>query len=264
MDKHKPLKNENSQIELRELAPEEFWGGRVSLEEVDREAIAKAIKEAADELDFTYSGFLVDGSYTFTRYPRRAFGPVPPIELYQRALAKLQEKLGGVPVEEEKVGEQEKFRVLLGLQEGYDEYERQNFLKELESGAFTNLAEAKSQLLERIPSLKERESELAQIGDIDELVAYLKGISLAREHSVDEVREFLGDGFEVKEAYIYSVGPWGEYQEPAVVITGDPAQLAKVYALADAFKQERIAVEDLGEGKAWMVETPHCRQHDEE
>ena len=39
--------------EFRELRPEEFWGGLVSVEGLSDEEFAKKISEAANELGFT-------------------------------------------------------------------------------------------------------------------------------------------------------------------------------------------------------------------
>lgn len=81
-------------------------------------------------------------------------------------------------------------------------------------------------------------------------------------HDSCEVKSILGNDFEVTNAEIYSVGPWGKYTEPAVLITGNKINLQKVYNLAYEFKQSRFCVEDLDRNKSYMVETSHCNDPD--
>ena len=101
-EKHQSTQEKIKKVEVRELAPEEFWGGSVTLGELSEEEFAQRIGEVANELSFTYSGYRVSGNYYFSRYPRRAFGPVAPVGKYQEALQKLAEKLGTVGNEEKK------------------------------------------------------------------------------------------------------------------------------------------------------------------
>ena len=197
---------------FRELQPEEFWGGSVSLRNIKEEDFESAISQLALELQFTYSGYrsskdLEEANYNFSRYPRRKFGPVAPIQQYRLALTKLGEKLHTQMTEEQKA-EKPVLRVLLGLHEGYD-----------------------------------------------------KNTTL---HTAQEVNEELGDGITTKPAEIYSVGPWGKYTEPAVIIECDPSQIGKVYTLAEKFHQARFAVENLQAGTSHMVETKYCTDPDKE
>lgn len=121
-------KTQEQATKFRELKPEEFWGGSVSFEGLSPEEFAQKIKEAAEETGFTYSGYTSEEEYHFSRYPRRAFGPVASIEKHQEALKVLAEKLG-VNSKEEVRTEEPRFRVLLGLEEGYLEYKKKELLK---------------------------------------------------------------------------------------------------------------------------------------
>ncbi len=259
-------KFESPKKEFRELAPEKFWGGSIEINDIPLEEFSKIIKEAADEQGFTYSGYRIDKpngnfEYHFSRYPRRAFGPVAPIETYQTALNTLAEKLGA-KAHEETLTEEPKFRVLLGLQEGYAAYKVENIRKMIENGE--DLEMVKQQLRKEISNIEEFGIRLDEISTTEELSRILDETDFTKEHSVEEVSSILGEEFQITPAEIQSVGPWGEYREPAVVIEGDKKGLDKVYKLAEDFHQARIAVEDLQEGKSWMVETKYCEDPDKE
>ncbi len=212
MNGEKLTPQEISKIEIRELAPEKWWSGKLDVKISDEE-FEEVITKVAKDLDFTFSGYKVKGkeegfSYHFSRYPRRAFGPVAPIESHQTALRRLAEEIKSQGIEEEQSREP-KFRVVLGLIEGY-----------------------------------EREEPMT--------------------HNPLEVQNHLGENFKLTEGEIYSVGPWGKYTEPAVVIEGDLSNLNKVYELAEKFHQSRIAVEDLQKAQSFMVETKWCTDPDKE
>jgi len=248
--------------EVRKLAPEEFWCGSVSLGELSEEDFAQRIGEAANELGFTYSGYCVLGYYHLSRYPRRAFGPVAPVEKYQEALQKLADKLG-TSGNEEKKSEQPKFRVLLGLQEGYAEHKKRAIIESIDKGEITEIGKAKEIVRAEIGGLSEVGIDVDKFSSINELRDVLEKTNLGRDHTLAEVQEVLGEGFDLVSAEIYSAGSWGKYTEPATIIEGDKSQLQKVYNLAEKFRQARIAVEDLQDGQSYMVETKYCEDHDE-
>jgi len=255
---------EQKKTEVRELKPEEFWGGSVFVEGLSKEEFSQKLKEAADELGFTYSGYLIEKSdggfeYRFSRYPRRAFGPVPSIEKHQQALQKLEEKLG-VKGREEGKTEKPRFRVLLGLQEGYLEYKKVSIIERIDKGQISNFEEAKAVINSEIGDVL----DIYKFTSLNELKEGLEKINLGKNHSFEEVQKELGEKFDLTQAEIYSVGPWGKYTEPAVVIEGDIKELQKVYALAEKFHQARIAVENLGAGQSYMVETKYCEDPDKE
>jgi len=254
--------------EFRELRPEEFWSGFVSVENLSDEEFAQKISEAAKELGFTYSGYRIPKGkegfdYHFSRYPRRAFGPVAPIEKHQEALTKLAEKLG-TRGEEEKTTEQPRFRVLLGLQEGYAEHKKRNIVERIDKGEIATLEEAKKAIESEIGNLSEFGINIEKFDSLNELKSVLEKANFGKDHTLEEVQKELGDKFDLTQAEIYSVGPWGKYTEPAIVIEGDKTQVQKVYALAEKFHQARIAVEDLEESQSYMVETKYCGDPDKE
>ncbi|HOE81010.1 MAG TPA: hypothetical protein PLA38_00680 [bacterium] len=254
--------------EFRELRPEEFWGGLVSVEGLSDEEFAKKISEAANELGFTYSGYRIPKGeegfdYHFSRYPRRAFGPVVSVEKHQEALEILAKKLGTEGREEKKT-EQPRFRVLLGLQEGYSEYKKRGIVERINKGEIATLESARQAIKSEIGDLSEFGINLDEFTDIEELKTVLEKTNFGKDHTFEEVQRELGEGFDLTQAEIYSVGPWGNYTEPALVIEGDKAQVQKVYALAEKFHQARIAVEDLQIGQSHMVETKYCEDPDEE
>lgn len=254
--------------EVRELRPEEFWSGFVSVENLSEEEFAQKIGEAANELGFTYSGYRIPKGeksfdYHFSRYPRRAFGPVAPIEKYQEALQKLAEKLKTVG-QEEKTVKQPRFRVLLGLQEGYAEYKKRGIVERISKEEITTLEAAKKAIESEIGDLSEFGIEIDKFTSLDELKDVLEKTNFGKDHTLEEAQRELGDEFDLTQAEIYSVGPWGKYTEPAIVIKGNKAQVQKVYALAEKFRQARIAVEDLQARQSYMVETKYCGDPDKE
>lgn len=201
---------------FKEFPPVPYWSATVTVPTPFRHALVESLNDSARSLDFTYSGFFTapkasETAYSFTRYPRHRFG-IKTDEQCASALSELTRGLRTrhivheVLVEEGRVGGVEQFRVLLGLQEGYDEG--------------------------------------------------------ARTHDALEVTNALGSDFTVREVGIYSVGGWGTYEEPAVLISGDENRLRKVYLLANTFKQSRFTVNNLSKGEAYMVETDHCTDRD--
>jgi len=260
------IKNGEQAVEFRDLKPEEFWGGSVSLEGIPQDKFAQKIREAAEETGFTYSGYISGEEYHFSRYPRRAFGPVAPIEKHQEALKALAGKLGVAEKEEPKI-EEPKFRVLLGLEEGYSEYKKRNIIEKIDKGEILDLETAKSEI-EKLIGQAVRENNIMDkinvAGSLEKAKDILNQTNLGKNHTLEEVQAELGEGFDLKNANIYSAGPWGSYQEPAVVIEGNQNNLSKVYALAEKFKQARIAVENLKNGKSHMVETKYCEDPDKE
>lgn len=254
--------------EFRELRPEEFWGGSVSVESLSDEEFAQKISEAANELGFTYSGYRIPKGeegfdYHFSRYPRRAFGPVAPVEKHQEALQKLAEKLGTEGREEKKT-EQPRFRVLLGLQEGYAEYKKRGVVERIDKGEITSLRGAQKVIESEIGDLSEFGINVNKFTNLEELKEVLEKANFGKEHTLEEVQKELGDEFDLTQAEIYSVGSWGKYTEPAIIIEGEKAQVQKVYALAEKFRQARIAVEDLQASQSYMVETKYCGDPDKE
>ncbi len=257
-----------SKLEIRELRPEEFWNGSITVENVSDEEFAQKISEAANELGYTYSGYRLpkEGQgfdYHFSRYPRRAFGPVAPISKHQEALHKLAEKLGG-EVKEEKTGEQSRIRVLFGLQEGYNEYKKQSLIKRLDKGEIATLEDAKKIIDVNIGDISEYGINFSEIEDLQGLKTALEQTNFGKNHTFEEIQNELGEAFNLTPAEIYSVGPWGKYTEPAVLIEGDKSQLDKIYVLANKFHQARIAVDDLHLGQSYMVETRYCEDPDKE
>ena len=261
-----PPQEQLRKTEFRELRPEEFWGGSVSVEGLSDEEFAQKISGAANELGFTYSGYRIpkgeeNFDYHFSRYPRRAFGPVAPVEKHQEALQKLAEKLG-TKGEEEKKAEQPRFRVLLGLQEGYAEYRKRGVVERMGKGEITTLEDAKKAIGSEIGDLTEFGIDIEKFVNIEELKEVLEKANFGKDHTLEEVQKELGEGFDLTQAEIYSAGSWGKYTEPAIVIEGDKVQIKKVYALAEKFRQARIAVEDLQAGQSHMVETKYCEDPD--
>ena len=262
-----PQEQAQQKKEFRELRPEEFWGGSVSVENLSDEEFAQKIGETANELGFTYSGYRVQKDeagfdYHFSRYPRRAFGPVAPIEKHREALQKLAEKLGTKGKEEK--AEQPKFRVLLGLQEGYGEYKKRGIVERIGKGEITTLKDARQAIESEIGDLSEFGIDASKFTTLDELKEVLEKANFGKDHTLEEVQRELGDEFDLTQAEIYSAGPWGKYTEPAIIIEGDKTQAQKVYALAEKFRQARVAMEDLQAGQSHMVETKYCGDPDKE
>ena len=86
-------------------------------------------------------------------------------------------------------------------------------------------------------------------------------------HTADEVQNILGPSVTATPASVFAVAPKGYetvvYTEPAAVIRGELGELPAVFALAEAFKQERFTVENFDAGLAHIVETRFCVSPDD-
>lgn len=257
---------------FRELPPDQFWGGSVAIPDFDEKAFIERLLAVANESGFRYSGYIIkatggqNAKYHMSRYPRKAFGPVPPIAEYQAALKLLGEKFGlsESQVNEEKTVEQPRFRVLLGLQEGYAEWRKKSIVKEIQERKIQSLEAAKNELQKRLGDVTRYGIDINQVADLAGLRSLLESKDLSNEHSVDEVRNILGKEFDLTPSEICSASSWGTYREPSVVIEGNLAQLPQVYLLAQKFHQARFAVENLQTGESRMVETSDCEDPDKE
>lgn len=256
--------------DFRELRPEQFWGANIHIQNLSESDFAGKIGDAAKEANFTYAGYLQTEQsgfrYHFSRYPRRAFGPVPSIKDHQRALRILAEKLGtnAAQIQEETLAAEPKFRILLGLQEGYAESRKQSILKEIELGQIVDTKTALQELRNRVGDLDQLGIKTSDTQTLQELTQVLQQKNLSQEHSIAEVHDVLGEDFTIEQAKIFTVGHWGMYQEPAVIINGDTSKAKQVYDLAAQFHQARIAMEDAHSGQSHMVETKYCEDPDKE
>lgn len=82
------------------------------------------------------------------------------------------------------------------------------------------------------------------------------------EHTAAEVQAMLGRNLHVDTGSIFAVGTWGQYEEPAAIISGKKTSVQLVYRLAEAFKQSRFTIEDLKYGESSIVETSFCQDPD--
>jgi hypothetical protein len=260
------IENEERTVNFRELAPEDFWSGSVSIKGISQERLTEEIKEAAKETGATYSGYISEGRYHFSRYPRRAFGPVPSINKHREMLDVLANKLDETK-EEESTTEEPKFRVLLGLGEGYSDHKKKIIVEKINKSELKDAKTAKAEIEKTIGQAiiqNGLQEKINNAGSLEEIKNILNENNLVKMHTIEEVKSELGEDFDLKDIDIYAAGAGWEYTEPAVLIEGDPTNLSKVYALAEKFKQNRIAVENLKEGKSHMVETKYCEDPDKE
>src|SRR3989337_2119596 len=214
-----------------ELKPEKFWGGFVSVKNLTKEEFVQIVTQLAIDLHVTYYGYIIKEekgfNYHFGSYPRQILST----ERYKEALKKLEEKLGVEGVVEKK-SKKPRFRILLGLQEGYAEQEKLNIIR------------------------------LNDFLDLTDLRNGLEKMNFGKDHSIKEVQNTLGEEFTFSPAEICTIGSEGKYMEPAIIIEGDKSQVQKIYALAINFHQARITVEDLQYHKSHILETEFCENPD--
>jgi hypothetical protein len=120
---------------FRELPPVDYWAGSVSIPSERTQELLRILSLTSQEKDFTFTGFLTrsDGltTYTFTRYPRHARG-IASIEDCEDALLALH--LSGIgPAASTQFIENQEFRVLLGLREGYEKDSKVHPVEEIEA-----------------------------------------------------------------------------------------------------------------------------------
>ena len=250
---------ETQDPQFRHLDPEVYWAGRVSTSDsaITPERLKGAIAAVAKEENVTFSGFLSRGPdgelrYEISRYPRRAFGPVPSIERCEENLSALVDglKRHGITVEASP-GERPSspaFRMVLGLEEGYYEHERRKLCEKLENGTFGYQDMiATIRLFIQAGSGQSIFPFCLRDGEVSaEFKAALRDTSLAQRHSVEEVMKLTAGAVEIRPAEIVSAGPWGVYQEPAAVVSGSIDEVQIALHAAAAFHQERVAVEEFG------------------
>lgn len=196
----------------RELEPAPLWSARIDGTPSTLNEFKQSIIHTVRETGVNCFGYFVgsEGNWTYIRnmYPRRKYGDIQSSD----ELMSTSEKIGyGIEasVEVEERISKPKFRVLLGLEIGYN------------TGKF---------------------------------------------HSIEEVKEILGDNFELTSAEIFTVrkgndGP-STYQEPAVLIEGDVKEIERIIGLATKFNQQRFCLENLEDGTARIIETALCTSPD--
>ena len=248
-------------VGTNELKPEKFWGGFVSVQNLTKEEFIQIVTQLATDLHFIYYGYILKGekgfSYHFGLYPRQ----ILPAEKYREALKRLAEKLGVEGVVETR-SKKPRFRVLLGLQEGYAEQEKLNIIRLIDAGKITDLAEAKKIIIEKIKNLSDFPINLNDFLDLKDLRNEFEKMNFGKDHSFEEIQNALGEEFNFSPAEICTIGSGGKYIEPAVIIEGDKSQVQKIYALAINFHQARITVEDLQYHKSHILETEFCENPD--
>lgn len=121
---------------FRELPPQEFWAGSISLEDIDFEKFEQAIKQSCEETNQNFTGYLSKDpltnkytNYTRTRYPRKKYGEFSTLEC-QEGIGQLAAHLGVNYTEVEKT-EEPKFVIVLGLLEGYDKQNKLHTIDEV-------------------------------------------------------------------------------------------------------------------------------------
>lgn len=108
--------------EFRELAPVELWGATVSIGgTIDKfkEALITTTKQNGKN----HFGYFIHTAskmpqYHLSKYPRRKYGPIPDNDAMRKQLSDLL-RISGQEGHEEQTIVQPKFRIVLGLEEGY-------------------------------------------------------------------------------------------------------------------------------------------------
>lgn len=196
----------------RELEPATLWSARIDGKSCTLSEFKQSIIHTVRETGKNCFGYFIgsEGNWTYVRnmYPRRKYGDIQSDE----ELMSTSEMIGNgieasVEVEERK--SEPKFRVLLGLEIGYN------------TGVF---------------------------------------------HTIDEVNEILGEGFNLTQAEIFTVRKGNDepstYQVPAVLIEGDIKEIERIIKLATKFNQQRFCLENLEDGTARIIETALCTSPD--
>jgi hypothetical protein len=106
--------------EFRELQPIDHWSASLSLNALTDDDFDKHMKDAVIETGQNFLGFLITEEHLYirTRYPRKKYG-VPSVEECRTGTAVLARKLG-VEAREQIITGEPRFRVIIGLAEGYD------------------------------------------------------------------------------------------------------------------------------------------------
>jgi len=115
-----PNQNQEWKKNYRELQPVKLWGADIEVD--DQESFKKLLVNSANKLGKNQFGYFLnrDGKieYHLSRYPRRKYGAIPNDDQIKEQFDVVLETTGQKG-REEKIEISPKFRIVLGLEEGY-------------------------------------------------------------------------------------------------------------------------------------------------
>ncbi|MFA6252683.1 MAG: hypothetical protein WCV69_00215 [Patescibacteria group bacterium] len=119
--------------EFRELKPIDHWSTSMPLDAIPDGDFDNKMRETVTETGQNFLGFKITEKtlYIRTRYPRKKYG-VPSIEECRASTDVLAKKLGIETSEQQKV-EEPRFRIVLGLLEGYGKDNKIHTIEEVKS-----------------------------------------------------------------------------------------------------------------------------------
>lgn len=252
---------------LRILGPIASWGGEITFSHADRARIEEQINSTSAETGLRIPGyFIASGSeeqtFHISRYARHAEQEVPTKASYQSVMDLLGKKISSAgisaTVHEEVPSSERTIRVVLGLDEGYFEGRKNEVLAQATQGLISTTEELKYALSTLLGDYASLGIDLEGERDFSRALEVVRAASLAKTHTLAEVKAFLGGSFEVCAAHVYSAAPEyaTPYQEPAALIIAPAtkATFEKLIALGDFFKQARFSVENIAAGSVVNVE----------
>ena len=136
---------ETSGSHFRLTEPVDIWGGNVLLQNINKEKFIDGLIGLSNDLKIAFPGYFliyetgVASAYHISRYSRKKYGQSPSIETCRNVLKIIGDKFN-ISVEEEQISKNSSFRILFGLQEGY------------EKGVVHTIQEVKDELRKCLPN----------------------------------------------------------------------------------------------------------------
>ena len=158
---------------FRELKPEAWWSGSVSVTNLSKDDFINKLEFLAKESNFNFSGWIVDkenGSfdYFFTRYPRKKYGPIARLKEFDDMLERLAKEINGEPSIED-YSNSPKFRIVLGLRELYEESNKLHTIEEVQTELGDSFNLTKAEICAVRPSGKYTEPAVVITGDLSQI-----------------------------------------------------------------------------------------------
>ncbi|MBI3591793.1 MAG: hypothetical protein HY094_10500 [Candidatus Melainabacteria bacterium] len=173
LPKDVPYKNSGGKSLFRELKPEAWWSGFVSVKDSNKEDFIKKLEALAKELNFNFSGWIVDkqdGSfdYFFTRYPRKKYGPLAELIEHDKVLERLARETNGDP-DIEDYSDSSKFRIVLGLRELYETSNKLHTIEEVRTELGNSFDLTQAEICAVRPAGKYTEPAVVITGDLSQV-----------------------------------------------------------------------------------------------
>ncbi len=158
---------------FRELKPEAWWSGSVSVKNLSKDDFIKKLEALSNELKFNFSGWIVTKEYDsfdyfFTRYPRKKYGPIADVREFSNVIERLAKEANG-DFDIEDNSDSPRFRIVLGLRELYEESNKLHTIEEVRHELGDDFNLTKAEICAIRPQGKYTEPAVVITGDLSKI-----------------------------------------------------------------------------------------------